>query len=88
MLLHILCKAQNFNVFLIAFFLLGQLIYRCINTSYQMYLEKRMPYMPPRPITENTLCYSDNLDILREYIAAESVDLIHLDHLLADWKHA
>jgi site-specific DNA-methyltransferase (adenine-specific) len=35
--------------------------------------------MPPRPITTNTLFYGDNLDILREYIATESVDLIYLD---------
>ena len=27
----------------------------------------------------NTLYYGDNLDILREYIPAESVDLIYLD---------
>ena len=27
----------------------------------------------------NTLYYGDNLDILRNYIAAESVDLIYLD---------
>lgn len=35
--------------------------------------------MPPRPITANTLFYGDNLPILREYIADESVDLIYLD---------
>ena len=28
---------------------------------------------------KNTLCYGDNLDILREYIPDESVDLIYLD---------
>ncbi len=33
----------------------------------------------PQPITENTLFYGDNLDILREYIPDESVDLIYLD---------
>src|SRR5438105_4328244 len=33
----------------------------------------------PRPITENTLFYGDNLDILRRYIADESIDLIYLD---------
>ena len=32
-----------------------------------------------RPITENTLFYGDNLPILREYVADESVDLIYLD---------
>jgi site-specific DNA-methyltransferase (adenine-specific) len=32
-----------------------------------------------KPITENTLFYGDNLFILREYIDAESVDLIYLD---------
>ena len=35
--------------------------------------------MTPRPITQNTLFYGDNLDILREYIPSESVDLIYLD---------
>lgn len=29
--------------------------------------------------TNNTLFYGDNLDILREYIADESVDLVYLD---------
>ncbi len=32
----------------------------------------------PKPITNNTLFYSDNPPILREYIADESVDLIYL----------
>lgn len=31
------------------------------------------------PITENTLFYGDNLFIMREHIASESVDLIYLD---------
>jgi len=31
------------------------------------------------PITKNTLFYGDNLKILREYIPAESADLIYLD---------
>ncbi len=35
--------------------------------------------MPPRTITSNTLFYGDNLSILREYIASESVDLVYLD---------
>jgi site-specific DNA-methyltransferase (adenine-specific) len=35
--------------------------------------------MSPRPITENTLFYGDNLDILRQEISSESVDLIYLD---------
>jgi site-specific DNA-methyltransferase (adenine-specific) len=35
--------------------------------------------MSPQPITQNTLFYGDNLNILREYIATESVDLIYLD---------
>ncbi len=35
--------------------------------------------MSPQPITENTLYYGDNLNILREYIASESIDLIYLD---------
>jgi site-specific DNA-methyltransferase (adenine-specific) len=35
--------------------------------------------MSPRPITENTLFYGDNLDILREHIDTESVDLVYLD---------
>jgi len=35
--------------------------------------------MSPQPITENTLFYGDNLPILRDYLADESVDLIYLD---------
>jgi len=35
--------------------------------------------MSPQPITQNTLYYGDNLDILREYIPNESVDLVYLD---------
>jgi len=35
--------------------------------------------MSPKPITENTLFYGDNLEVLREYIPDESVDLIYLD---------
>jgi site-specific DNA-methyltransferase (adenine-specific) len=35
--------------------------------------------MSPRPITENTLFYGDNLEILRQYIPDESIDLIYLD---------
>ncbi len=33
--------------------------------------------MSPKPIIENTLFYGDNLDILREYIPDESIDLTH-----------
>lgn len=35
--------------------------------------------MSPKPITNNTLFYGDNLAILREYVPTESVDLIYLD---------
>src|SRR5437588_13038088 len=35
--------------------------------------------MAQKPITENTLFYGDNLDILRQYIPDECVDLIYLD---------
>src|SRR6266849_7876891 len=35
--------------------------------------------MSPQPVTENTLFYGDNLNILRQYIPDESVDLIYLD---------
>ena len=35
--------------------------------------------MSPRPLTENTLFYGDNLFILREHIPSESIDLIYLD---------
>ena len=35
--------------------------------------------MNPQPITENALFYGDNLNILREYILDESIDLIYLD---------
>ena len=33
----------------------------------------------PKPITKNTLFYGDNLPILQEYIADESIDLVYLD---------
>jgi adenine specific DNA methylase Mod len=33
----------------------------------------------PKPITTNTLYFGDNLDILRQHIADESIDLIYLD---------
>jgi len=33
----------------------------------------------PQPITENILFYGDNLDILRQYVHTESIDLIYLD---------
>jgi len=35
--------------------------------------------MSPKPVTENTLFYGDNLIILRERIPTESIDLIYLD---------
>ncbi len=35
--------------------------------------------MHHRPISSNTLFYGDNLDILREYIPSDSVDLIFFD---------
>jgi site-specific DNA-methyltransferase (adenine-specific) len=35
--------------------------------------------MTHQPMTQNTLFYGDNLPILRDYIATESVDLIYLD---------
>lgn len=37
--------------------------------------------MPPAPpiLTTNTLFYGDNLDILREYLASNSIDLVYLD---------
>src|SRR5438477_11275391 len=33
----------------------------------------------PQPINQNTLFYSDNLDILHEYVPDASVDLVYLD---------
>jgi len=33
----------------------------------------------PQPIAQNALFYGDNLDILRDYIPSESVDLVYLD---------
>ncbi len=33
----------------------------------------------PKPITQNTLFYGDNLSILREYLPDKRVDLIYLD---------
>jgi site-specific DNA-methyltransferase (adenine-specific) len=35
--------------------------------------------MTPKPIARNTLYYGDNLNILRDYISDESIDLIYLD---------
>jgi hypothetical protein len=35
--------------------------------------------MSLQPITENTMFYGDNLDILRRYLADNSVNLICLD---------
>ncbi|HLX58146.1 MAG TPA: DNA methyltransferase [Ktedonobacteraceae bacterium] len=35
--------------------------------------------MDAQPLSKNTLYYGDNLDILRQYIPTESVDLIYLD---------
>ncbi len=35
--------------------------------------------MYQRALMKNTLFYGDNLDILRQYVAAESIDLIYLD---------
>jgi site-specific DNA-methyltransferase (adenine-specific) len=35
--------------------------------------------MTPKPITTNTLYYGDNLPIMREQIADESVDLTYHD---------
>ncbi len=39
----------------------------------------------PKPTTQNTLFYGDNLPILREHIPNEGVDLIYLD---PTFKHA
>ncbi len=41
--------------------------------------DRRSKSLSPKPITENTLFYGDNLFILREHIPSESVDLIYLD---------
>jgi len=35
--------------------------------------------MTPKPVTENTLFYGDNLPILREHVPDESIDLVYLD---------
>ncbi len=35
--------------------------------------------MPPKAIATNTLFYGDNLEILREYIGEQSIDLVYLD---------
>ena len=34
--------------------------------------------MSPKPITDNTLFYGDNLEILRDYVTDESVDLVYV----------
>lgn len=38
-----------------------------------------MPPLHPHAIPANTLFYGDNLTILREHIASESVDMVYLD---------
>ncbi len=35
--------------------------------------------MSPETIVTNTLFYGDNLEILREYIGEQSIDLVYLD---------
>jgi len=35
--------------------------------------------MTPAPASSNTLFYGDNLQILRDYVRDETVDLIYLD---------
>jgi hypothetical protein len=35
--------------------------------------------MSPKPITENTLFYGENLPMPRDYIADVSIDLVYLD---------
>jgi site-specific DNA-methyltransferase (adenine-specific) len=35
--------------------------------------------MPAKPITQNTLFYGDNLEVLRKYVPDESVDLCYID---------
>ena len=37
--------------------------------------------MSPKPITQNTLFYGDNLPILREHISDESIDLVYCKRL-------
>ena len=37
------------------------------------------PDLTPATIKPNTLYFGDNLEVLRKYIAAESVDLVYLD---------
>ena len=39
--------------------------------------KSKIPTM--KPLSRNTLFYGDNLEILREYVPDESVDLIYLD---------
>lgn len=36
--------------------------------------------MSPKPITQNTLFYGDNLPIMQEYIPTESIDLVYLEN--------
>jgi len=35
--------------------------------------------MPPKPIIQNTLFCGDNLQIMREHISSESVELVYID---------
>src|ERR1700676_3887503 len=48
-------------------------------TNFNRNIKCRKCLMNQKPITQNTLFYGDNLNILREYIVSESVDLVYLD---------
>jgi 16S rRNA G966 N2-methylase RsmD len=51
--------------------------------SLQLYLHVLLVYIGgehvAKAITENTLFYGDNLEILRDYLIDECVDLVYLD---------
>src|SRR5437763_2917106 len=54
----------------------------CLYTIYVILLRNMTVsegIMSPKPISENTLFYGDNLFILGEHMLSESVDLIYLD---------
>ncbi len=58
---------------------LPDLVLDFANDAHIMGKDQTEISLSPKPITENTLFYGDNLPILREYIPDEMVDLVNLD---------
>src|SRR5437660_289867 len=50
-----------------------------MTTRYGILLHTREEPMPAAAVPPNALYYGDNLDVLRQYVKDESVDLVYLD---------